>query len=219
MWTKSHNMINWQGRWIETALVNWLHWQTLLCWRGKAHWLFQPDIRYWDIPTCSASPRSGWSQPAAGATTFTTRTVEHNTEEWLSTGHLGRTTSVRDGTTNSFIWWATSIRQSGHWSRPSKWRIGKSWRWSLRTWSVSHLGSESDASTSVCRLASSCRIASLAAGQSGSSWQASGTTFAGRPVTDTRNKGLIWRELCRMKKLCKLCDSNQLNKYRSNYCE
>ena len=31
----------------------------------------------------------------------------------LSTGHLGRTTSARDGTTDSSIWLATSIRQPG----------------------------------------------------------------------------------------------------------
>ena len=88
MWTKSHNMKNWQGRWIETALVNWLHWHTLLCWRGRARWIFQPDIRYWDVPTCSASPRSGWSQPAAGAATIPTRTVERRWSEcqWGTSG-------------------------------------------------------------------------------------------------------------------------------------
>ena len=132
-------------------------------------------------------------------------TKSHNIESWQGDG-----LKLVDGTTDSFIWWATSIRWSGRWLRPSKWRIGKSWHFSLRTWLVSHLGSESDASTSVCRLTSSrsVRIASLDAGQSGSSWPA----FAGCPVIYTRNRGLIWRELCKMNKLYKLCDLNQLNK-------
>ena len=129
-------------------------------------------------------------------------TKSHNIESWQGDGFkllVGATDSGR-----------------GH-----PWRTGKSWCWSLRTWLVSHLGSESDASTSVCRLASSrsVRIASLAAGQSMSSWPASGTTYAGRPVTDTRNRGQIWLELCRMNKLYKLCVLNHLNKFRTNYCE
>ena len=141
-------------------------------------------------------------------------TKSHNIESWQGDGF-----KLLDGTTDSFIWLATSIRRFGRWSRQSKCWTGKSWRWSPRTWLVSHLGSESDAGKSVCRLASSrsVRIASLDTGQSGSSWPASGTTFAGRPVTGTRNRGLIWHELCRMNKLYKLCDLNQLNKYRTNY--
>ena len=48
----------------------------VLYWRGRARSLCQQDVCDWDVPTCTASPRSGWNQPAAGAATIPTRTVE-----------------------------------------------------------------------------------------------------------------------------------------------
>ena len=61
MWTKSHNMKSWQ--WDGFKLLWWTGFidklYIVLYWRGRARWLFQPDVRHWDVPTCTAHGQVG----------------------------------------------------------------------------------------------------------------------------------------------------------------